>query len=170
MLDIRADQVPVLVPVEPHDDISSALSPTGARLVVHRPDGPMMIFDTATMTCVEQFDIDLNVIKVLVWSDDGNRIIASGDRYLTRQWTLTGDPIPIANAPHSPFMLVTHGALLLSAGYSGAVECRDGAGELVYSDDAHHHARVYGLAVDRKNHVIYSGGDDGQLATRQMNR
>lgn len=169
VMDIRGGQEPIVVPVEPDGKISAALSPSGANLAIHRPDGPMMIFDTATMICIEQFEIDLDYIKTLIWSDDGARIIATNYRFLTRQWSPAGASIALAYDSCEPYVLVTHGDLLLSAGYSGAVECRDGTGELIYSDDAHHHARVYGLAVDRQNHIIYSGGDDGQLASRQIN-
>lgn len=80
------------------------------------------------------------------------------------------EPLAIADPPYSPFVLADspRDGLWAAAGYGGPVTIHDRDGNKLYLDTPHGVCRVHALAFDDSGERLFSGGDDGQIATRRL--
>jgi cell wall assembly regulator SMI1/sugar lactone lactonase YvrE len=163
------------VPVTPGGEVSAALSPDGQRVAAHLPGGPLRIFrfppGDGPLKLVDEWPVESEKFSSLCF-DRAGEVLTGIEWYsnAVERFGPDGSPIGIEDPPNSPFVIADAGreGLWAATGYTGRVNVFDAEGRQLSSDDAHRFARVYGLAFDRAGRRLFSGGQDGQIATRAL--
>jgi cell wall assembly regulator SMI1 len=159
------------VPVARSNQVSAALSPTGDRLAVHLPNGPIRIFAVSddTLEMLAEWPVESEAFSQMRFDSQGE-VLTALEWYSNaiERFDADGNPLPFTDDPGRPLAMAAAGRNGLWAVAAGAVTIYDRAGAQVYLDNAHQFARVHGLAFDDEGRRLFSAGADGQIATRTM--